>query len=55
MSERDDDGCLNLLAGVIAVAVAVVIMWIVTNEINKRDNWIRDLQRRVGQLEQQRR
>lgn len=55
VSELDDEGCGARLVGlIIAAVIMVIILNVVTGAIEKRDNWIRDLQRRVGQLESER-
>ena len=49
MSERDDNG-LRLLALVVIIMLIVIFAWIRADY-----NDIRDLQRRIGQLESERR
>lgn len=56
MSKPDNDSYGPRLIGfILAFVIATVLINVVIGEINKRDNWIRDLQRRVGQLESERR
>jgi hypothetical protein len=57
MSERGETlpcgpGCLALTLVVLLVWLAIVFGW---DQVIERDNYIRDLRRRVGQLEQERR
>ena len=40
---------------IFAVAGLILFGMIVRDELNQRDNWIRDLQRRIAILEQERR
>lgn len=60
MNERETEitasGCLWRLAAMVVAAIfGILIALMIADAIETRDNYIRDLQRRVGQLEQERR
>lgn len=56
MSEQRDDGDWSgCILWVFVIAGLIISGMIVRDELNKRDNWIRDLQRRIAVLEQERR
>jgi hypothetical protein len=52
MSERDSDTSGWFIFTLFVLGMFLV-GYLIKTEINLRDNWIRDPQRRVGQLEEQ--
>ncbi len=52
MSEDTIDGCVRALVGIVVAIVAIVML---LHRLDRQDNYIRDLQRRIAVLEQERR
>lgn len=57
MSEQSDDGddlsgCVFIIVFTVVAAIALIFL---LNRLDRQDNYIRDLQRRIAVLEQERR
>lgn len=53
-SEQRASGCIEFLVILLLLAAASFVVYALNYKLTRQDDWIRDLQRRVGQLEQQR-
>lgn len=50
--ERQASGCIEVFVFLLLVSAGIFAMYALNYRLTKQDDWIRDLQRRVGELEQ---